>query len=101
MRKRTLLLTLAVIVSAALFGSAQSPQTLTIQRGDGTRIRVTTDNYTVNPLREATFTGHVAISANGVTVLADRAVLKSDDNGDGVEYQVEGNVRVRVSPPTP
>jgi len=39
---------------------------------------------------ETTMTGNVVIEVNGVTVVADRAVVK-----DG-EYRLEGNVRLRV-----
>ena len=100
-RKLIVACVLAAIFGVGLGSAQRGQQTITTQRGDGTRISVTADDFTLNPVRQATFTGNVAIRANGVTILANRAVLTSDDNGHGVEYQVTGDVRVRVAPPTP
>lgn len=103
MRQRTLLLTVVAILSAVVFGSAQTQSGIVISND---RVKVTADSLTTRPIYsgaaargltsyalETTLTGHVIIESNGVTVVADRAVLR-----DG-EYHVEGNVRVRV--PTP
>ena len=42
---------------------------------------------------QVTFTGKVSIEVNGVTIQADRVVVR-----DG-EYQLEGNVRMKISTP--
>jgi len=111
MRQRTwLALVFGGILAGVALMTAQSFQSPTTQRGDGSHIRVTGANVTVTRLWPAgapsasvggqtTWSGNVAIQANGVTILADRAVLNTSDNGDPVEYQVEGNVRVRVPAP--
>jgi hypothetical protein len=57
------------------------------------RVNVQADNV-ISTDGQTTFTG-VTIKVDGVTVLADHAVIR-----DG-EYQLEGNVRMRLEAPTP
>jgi hypothetical protein len=57
------------------------------------RVSVQADNA-ISTGGQTTFTG-VSIKVDGVTVLADRAVIR-----DG-EYQLEGNVRLKLEAPTP
>lgn len=109
MRKRTLLVAFGGIVSAAIFASAQTQLGGAVP--NGARVKIEADREEVraripsstqlppsgngpSPTGIATtWSGNVVIEANGVIVLADRATLK-----DG-EYNLEGNVRLRV--PTP
>ena len=57
------------------------------------RVNVQADNV-ISTNGQTTFTG-VSIKVDGVTVLADRAVIR--DGG----YQLEGNVRMKLEAPTP
>jgi hypothetical protein len=112
MRQRTLLtLVGGILVGGMMLGSvlvrAQAPGTLEERKAASyrelvqlgaelqfrNRVNVQADNI-ITTGGQTTYTG-VSIKVDGVTVLADRAVIR-----DG-QYQLEGNVRVKLEAPTP
>ena len=79
------ILSLVVLTAAQRLQPPGSP-------ASGGRVGTHADNV-ISTGDQVTFAGNVVIEANGVTVLADRAVIR---NG---EYQLAGNVRMKVAAP--
>ena len=94
MRQRTwLALVGGGILSLVVVTTAQRFQSSTSSFPDsGGRVSTDADNVNLTG-GQVTFTGNVSIQVDGVTVLADRAVIR-----DG-EYQLSGNVRMKVAAP--
>ena len=90
MRKRMTIVAAGALLCAGAIAAAQAPPyTVQADRGNFQQAILDPGSKAGNPV-QATFTGNVVFVVNGVTVRADRAVVK-----DG-EVQLEGNVRMTL-----
>ena len=94
MRQRTwLALVGGGILSLIVVTTAQRFQPSTSSLPDnGGRVSTHADNVNLAG-GQVTFTGNFSIQVDGVTVLADRAVIRDGD------YQLEGHVQMKVAAP--
>ena len=99
MRQRALFILIGGLLSVAAWASAQTivgqpsdtGQTTIVERANGQQLSTHADRVSVSADgQEMTMTGHVVVDINGLSVLADRVVIK-----DG-EYRLDGNVRLKA-----